>query len=409
MFPTTISLFSGAGGMDYGFAAAGFETRLCVDVDSDACQSLAANRSWNVLQEDALHVLGDKVLGTAGLDRGEADVLIGGPPCQPFSTSAYWSRGRALRLEDPRAATLGAFMRIWKETLPKAVVLENVPGFLRHKANDAVDFVLSKVGEINTQEGTSYAPHYQILNAADYGVPQVRRRFFLVASRDGRAFRFPQQTHGSRLLQGDSDQLQPLEPHRTAWDAIGDLSDEGSHDLAITGRWAKLLPSIPEGKNYLVHTERGTGLPLFGWRRRYWSFLLKLAKDRPAWTIQAEPGPATGPFHWHNRRLSTRELCRLQTIPDYARFSGADRSVRRQIGNAVPSLLAEVLAREIRVQLLGLNGLSTPPRLLPVSREGQPPPEPISPVPREYLSLLNSDNPHPGPGLGRSALARRFP
>ena len=142
------------------------------------------------------------------------------------------------------------------------------------------------------------------------------------------------------------------EQQRTAWDAIGDLPSVPNGDLAPSGRWADLLASIPEGQNYLWHTDRGGGLPLFGWRRRYWSFLLKLAKDQPSWTIQAEPGPATGPFHWDSRLLSTRELCRLQTIPDDVQIAGDRRAVQRQIGNAVPSLLAEEVARAVREQLL---------------------------------------------------------
>ncbi len=406
MSPTAISLFTGVGGLDYGFEAAGFETRVCVEIDDDACQSLKSNRAWNVLHADAVETRSCEILASAGLRRGEADVLIGGPPCQPFSTSGYWARGRARRLEDPRAVTLGAFMRIWKETVPKTVVFENVPGFIHPKANDALDFVTRTISEINAQEGTVYEPSYRVLNAADFGVPQARRRFFLVASRDGRAFEFPAPTHHSGGLQTNSSTYFSLEPHRTAWDAIGDLEDDISDELALTGKWARLLPSIPEGENYLVHTNRGSGLPLFGWRRRYWSFLLKLAKGRPAWTIQAEPGPATGPFHWRNRRLSVLELCRLQTIPDNLYFHGTDRSVRRQIGNAVPPLLAEVIAREITVQLLGLDSRLDLPLLVQNVRPSEPKPEPIAPVPTEYLSLLNTDDAHPGPGLGRSALVR---
>jgi DNA (cytosine-5)-methyltransferase 1 len=151
-----------------------------------------------------------------------------------------------------------------------------------------------------------------------------------------------------------------------------------SEDLAVKGKWADLLPSIPEGENYLWHTDRGGGMPLFGWRRCYWSFLLKLAKDKPSWTIQAQPGPAIGPFHWANRRLSMRELCRLQTFPDDVVVTGARGSVQRQLGNAVPSLLAEVFARAIRTQLLGLRRTSALPHLLPPDRGPPPPSEPVS-------------------------------
>ena len=121
----------------------------------------------------------------------------------------------------------------------------------------------------------------------------------------------------------------------------------------MSGKWADLLPTIPEGLNYLWHTSRGGGVPLFGWRTRYWSFLLKLAKSKPSWTIQAQPGSAIGPFHWKNRKLSARELCRLQTFPDDLSFDTSQNQIQRMIGNAVPSLLAEVLAWEIRTQLLG--------------------------------------------------------
>ena len=378
-----------------------------MEIDRDACHTLRTNRSWKVLKADALQVKASAVLEAARLERSEADVLIGGPPCQPFSKSGYWARGNALRLEDPRAATVGAFTRVWEETLPKVVLLENVPGFAYRERSEALDFIIQRVAEINVRQGTAYRPHWTVLNAADFGVPQVRRRFFLVASRTGEAFEFPQQTHQSRATQPGDSPSQDLEPYRTAWDAIGDLDGESSHELSPSGRWAQLLPSIPEGKNYLFHTDRGAGLPIFGWRRRYWSFLLKLAKDLPSWTIQAEPGPATGPFHWSNRRLSIRELCRLQSFPDNVQIHGQDRIVRRQIGNAVPPLLAEVIAREIREQLLERDPLSGKPNLLPPVRPDPPPPEQTDAVPEEYLALLDSDDEHPGTGLGRGAISRQ--
>jgi DNA (cytosine-5)-methyltransferase 1 len=235
---------------------------------------------------------------------------------------------------------------------------------------------------------------------------------FVVGSRDGVEFQFPRPTHAAAKALSQGGWLQagvPVlnEPVLTAWDAIGDLQDDDDPALQVTGKWGSLLPSIPEGANYLYHTARGEGLELFGWRRRYWSFLLKLSKALPSWTIAAQPGPAIGPFHWKNRRLSARELCRLQTIPDDYHVVGGLRAVQRQLGNAVPSALAEKLALEIREQLLGNIGASTQsPSLIPKRRGSPPPPEPVLPVPRDYHSLVGAHDPHPGTGKGYGAIRR---
>ena len=149
--------------------------------------------------------------------------------------------------------------------------MENVPGFAYRGRSEALAYVVSRIGQINASQGTRYLPQWAVLNSADFGVPQTRRRFVLVASRAGEIFEFPEQTHQSRHGQRTGYNRSDIEPHRTAWDAIGGVGVEPSEELTPTGRWARLLPSIPEGKNYLFHTDRGEGLPLFGWRRRYWS------------------------------------------------------------------------------------------------------------------------------------------
>ena len=191
--------------------------------------------------------------------------------------------------------------------------------------------------QINRNCGTRYRPKWTILNAADFGVPQLRRRFFLVAYRDGKPFKFPEITHRDNPV--------------TCWDAIGPLAKKRRRDLAPKGRWAGLLPSIPEGKNYLWHTNRGGGASLFGWRTKYWSFLLKLAKNQPAWTIPAQPAQNTGPFHWSNRELRTLEMLKLQTFPRNIFLAGTRAERQRQIGNAVPPLLAETIGRAIMATL----------------------------------------------------------
>lgn len=396
-----LSLFTGVGGLDFGFEAAGFETAAAIELDASCCRALRHNRPWPVIEADIHAVTADQLLETAGLRPGEADVLIGGPPCQPFSKSGYWARGDAARLEDSRADTLSAYLRILKDTQPKAFLLENVYGLAYKGKDEGLARILDGVEAINRATGSRYKPTWAVVNAAAFGVPQLRERVLIVASRDGTPFRFPEPTHGA------PDSLLPKqEPYRTTWDALGDLPAIPNEDLAPGGKWAALLPSIPEGSNYLWHTKRGGGLPLFGWRTRYWNFLLKIAKDKPSWTIQAQPGSATGPFHWSSRKLSARELARLQTFPDDVELPGSRNEIQRLVGNAVPSLLAEVIAREIATQLLGREPYEQAPKLMPPVRSNRPLAEPPKPVTRPYLALVDDHADHPGTGLGRRAQLR---
>jgi DNA (cytosine-5)-methyltransferase 1 len=403
--PKLISLYSGAGGLDYGFEAAGFKTLFTNDSDHDSCETLRENRDWRVVERSIFDVPNEEILSTAGVDAGEVDVLIGGPPCQPFSKSGYWARGDSGRLNDPRAATLDAYLRVLEGVKPRAFLLENVYGMAYSQKSEGIQLLLKKIAEINQRTGTRYQPRTAVLNAAWFGVPQLRERFFLVAARDGSHFEFPT----ARFMAPSRDQksLGTLPSYRTAWDALADVRPSADEELDLRGKWAGLLPSIPEGQNYLYHTEKGDGMPLFGWRRRYWNFLLKLAKRLPSWTIQAQPGPAVGPFHWDNRRLSHRELCRLQTFPDDVVVYGNRMSVQRQIGNAVPSLLAEVLAREIKTQLLGFRRTNEPLRLMPPDRSPAPPPERLRGVPIEYQKLSGRHRAHPGTGKGPRSVQQR--
>jgi DNA (cytosine-5)-methyltransferase 1 len=290
-----------------------------------------------------------------------------------------------------------------EDTLPRAFLLENVDALSYSDKAEGLQLLLSRIREINKKTRSNYQPVFRVLSAADYGVPQLRSRFIMIASREGKLFTFPLATHAPP--DGDRPQLSiaTLPPFRTAWDVLADVEPPADEDLGVRGKWADLLPSIPEGENYLWHTDRGGGLPLFGWRRRFWCFLLKLAKGKPSWTLQAQPGPATGPFHWKNRRLSMRELCRLQTFPDDVAICGGRTSIQRQVGNAVPSLLAEVLARAIKTQLLGFSEPRKLPKLLPPDRSPPPPAERAKPVPAKFHALKGDHSPHPGTGKGYRA------
>lgn len=396
-----VSLYSGAGGLDLGLEAAGFRVVLAVEPDSDARATITTNfPDWTLTPTGRIEDLdhGD-VCVHAGVKPGELALLAGGPPCQPFSKSGYWFNGDSARLDDPRAHTLGAYFDVLQTMLPRAFILENVPGIAYRAKSEGLDLVERRLAEINARESTNYSAHVLHLNAADYGVPQLRRRVVIVGSREGAHFGVPSATHSSDAEGG-------LQQYITAWDAIGDLDvDDFPSELLPTGKWAGLLPSIPEGCNYLWHTAEGGGASLFGSRTRYWSFLLKLAKSQPSWTLQAAPGPATGPFHWRNRMLSVREYCRLQTFPDAFEVSGSRRAAIRQVGNAVPPLLAEVLGRAISSSFFG-GDVEGDLRYSVTARGESPEPEPVGAVPQQYAEVAGPHPRHPGTGKGPGAVAR---
>src|SRR6185312_6703381 len=146
---TAISLYTGVGGLDFGFEAAGFRTAVALEFDHAACNALRTNRRWPVIESRVQDVPTRALLKTAGLRVGEADVLIGGPPCQPFSKAGYWHRGDARRLDDPRADTLNHYLRVLREARPKAFLLENVPGFAFDSKNEGFRYVLEGIAAIN--------------------------------------------------------------------------------------------------------------------------------------------------------------------------------------------------------------------------------------------------------------------
>ncbi len=397
-----LSLYSGVGALDFGFEAAGYTTAVAFDYNTAVIKELKANTAWDARCQDLVGRPARSILKESGHENVDFDLVIGGPPCQPFSKAAFWRNGKTAGLKDPRAATLAAYLDMVEFVRPRAFLLENVPGFANGGAASGIARIENGVAEMNARLGENYRITWAKLNAADFGVPQQRERIFLVGRRDGGAFQFPTSVYAA-------DTADQKKSHFTAWDAIGDLPLYPEEDgLEAGGKWADLLPSIPEGENYLWHTNRGGGEQLFGWRTRYWSFLLKLAKDKPSWTLQSQTGSATGPFHWANRKLSKRELCRLQTIPDRITIGAGRVEAQRMLGNAVPSLLAEVIALEMRKQIFGdARATLKKPTLLPKRNAKKSRRHPVRPVPPEYRAYIGNHEDHAGVGLGPGALRRQ--
>jgi DNA (cytosine-5)-methyltransferase 1 len=324
-----ISLFAGAGGLDLG-----------VEPDVDAADTMEKNFAGlmsPVIRRDILDVPTKEILRTAGLKgRDRPELLVGGPPCTPFSKSGFWLEWKRAGL-DPDASLLQAYTRVLTEAKPGAFILENVYA-LTYKNKASGPAFARLLREID-QAG--YTCRWKVLNAADLGVPQLRPRLFVVGvPRGQRLPDLPEPTHGGRWERrrtGGGER-----PHVTAGEALAGLQAAFEPEEVHGGQWATLLPQVPPGENYLHFTaKRRHPEPIFEWRSRYWSFLLKLDPNRPSPTIQAQPGPNVGPFHWESRRLRVPELKRLFTFPDDFEFVGSRQSVQAQIGNAVPPLLAE--------------------------------------------------------------------
>jgi DNA (cytosine-5)-methyltransferase 1 len=354
---SAISLFSGAGGLDLGIEAAGFTTTVAVEWDEDAADTMEKNANAffpglrEVVRADLYPWAGAAGDGVSTRDilkaggftrRDRPDLLVGGPPCVAFSKSGFWLDWKRDGI-DPAASLLQAYTAVLREARPRHFVLENVYAltFNNKASRPAFERLLHEI------DAAGYRFQWKVLNAADYGIPQARPRLFIIgAAKNERLPEFPLASH-----HGDWERRKtsggPL-PHVTTGQALDGLMTDPEPEEVVRGQWGHLLPEISPGDNYLhFTTERGHPDPLFDWRSRYWSFLLKLDPNKPSPTIQAQPGPNVGPFHWENRRLRVPELRRLFTYPDDFEFVGRRASIQSQIGNSVPPLLGQRVAEVI--------------------------------------------------------------
>jgi len=349
-----VSLFSGCGGLDLGLTKAGFRVVAAVDNDPICAASYRANFPETLFHEGSVADFISTRLKEIYADKaGQIDLLAGGPPCPAYSKSRFYRKEKPRALADPIACeTLTGYLEVLKLIRPKAFLLENVPGMAYQVHHGALELIL----DVARKEG--YQCKHAVLNAADYGVPQIRERFFLVGMKSPISEFPPLPTHSKHpkvTLNGRT-----ILPWKTAGQAIGDLdtentwSDEGHF---AGGAYHDLLVQVPPGDNYLFFTEqRKHPNPVFVWRSRYWSFLLKLSPNLPSWTIQARRSNNMGPFHWRNRILRIEEIKRLQDFPDDWYLAGTLDQQWRQIGNAVPPSLAYHIGQSLIQQLADQEG-----------------------------------------------------
>lgn len=336
-----VSLFSGAGGLDLGMRDAGFRIVAAVDTDVYAAKSHEKNFPETAFFNGSItDFTQDRVAGMVGAaNLKDVDLLVGGPPCPPFSKSRFYRTDKPRAMDDPVGeVTISGYLETLRWLRPRTFLLENVAGMAFKVHQNTLDYIITRA------ESYGYRCEYRVLNAADYGVPQIRQRFFIVGTLEGE-FSWPVPTHSDPATEG------LLRPWETAGSVLNDIdteenaSDEGH---VAGGKHHDLLKQIPPGDNYLFFTaKRGHPDPQFEWRKRYWSFLLKLSPDMPSWTIQARRSNNMGPFHWRSRILRIEEVKRIQTFPDDWFLAGSIEQQWRQVGNAVPPQLAHALGVQL--------------------------------------------------------------
>lgn len=371
---TAIDLFAGAGGLAEGFRQAGFRCLVANDFDPSAGETFAAAFPEVTFVPGPIQdISNEDILEVAGLKRGELDVLVGGPPCQAFSVYNH-QRG----MHDERSGMFREYLRVVKGLLPRSVVMENVTGITsieEGKAVDEIHLALRKLG---------YTVEHRVLKAEEYGVPQERRRIFFVGVRNGHSIKWPVPTHHGRgmdSLFGERER----EPFVTVWDAIGDLPklaiDEGEevcdYGTSPTSDYQRLMrKSCRKLYNHVaphlapINLQRLRHIPPGGsWRDIPRSLLPagmkaarrsdhtkrygRLEKSGLASTILTKCDLHWGAFIHpsQERTLTVREAARCQSFPDRFRFGGPRVDQFRQVGNAVPPLLARAVASSVAEML----------------------------------------------------------
>ncbi len=321
---TAFALFSGGGGLHLGLEQAGFRIAVASDIEPSAEQSHKLNRpDVPFIREDARKLTGKALLKAAG--GVKPDLIAGGPPCQGFSTLGDKLSG------DPRNQLFAAFARIVEEVEPQFILMENVKALTTMYGGRFKDHI------IYTFEQLGYAMHMQVLDAADFGVPQFRKRVFFFGTKHSAPFVFPAATHGPNGTL----------PYATTWEAISDLAKRNAtaanhiildHSEKVVARY-KL---IPEGGRLPPPSE----LPAEIRRNNFGNTYKRLHRHRPALTMV--PGNNAFPVHpTLNRSLTPREAARLQTFPDEIVFAGDRRRQCILVGNAVPVLLANAVGSAV--------------------------------------------------------------
>ena len=342
-----IDLFCGAGGFTIGFARAGWKPLLSVDLDNAVSNTHKLNYPTvpflrgDLSQQSTLETI------TSRFDQQEIGLVVGGPPCQGFS---IFGNRRFINTRgynphsDPRNKLVYAYVDLVQHIKPRWLVMENVPGLV---SLDSGLFLKSLISEFRSIGYKNIEA--RILNAADYGVPQLRRRLLIIGNRTGHIIPWPKKKFFAKPEDWQGN-------FRTVGEVISDLATSNSQSRVTCHVPMKHKPLLVERYKYIKEGEKlnVSDLPDHlrkGYRteqvRNYSHVFKRLHREKPAPTMV--PGHNAFPIHpWLNRALTVREAARVQTFPDDLTFCGSRQDQCIQVGNAFPPLLAELIGSNIR-------------------------------------------------------------
>lgn len=355
-----LSFFSGALGLDIGLKKAGCTILLTSEID-DACRmTISANCPDVGLIDDCRNFDKDTILSMAGIDHtSDVDVMIGGPPCQAFSTA-----GKRRGLEDSRGNVFLKYIQLILDIRPKFAVIENVRGILsaplehiplkdrtninmknKNLRGSALHYILSLL------RNGGYGVSFNLYNAANFGSPQIRERVIFICSRDGEKLPYLTPTHSEN---GEYR----LKPWRTLRSAIADLDESSQEYIKFPEKrlkWYRLLKSGQNWKSLPVEMQKEALGKSFEAQGGKTGFLRRLAWDRPSPTLVTSPTmPATDLCHPQmDRPLSIQEYKRIQEFPDDWKVCGSLVDQYRQIGNAVPISLGQAIGKLLVAKING--------------------------------------------------------
>ena len=338
----SISLFSGAMGLDIGLQQAGIDIQIGQDFNK-ACVNTMFQNGHKAILGDICRIEPEELLSAAGLTFGEPFLICGGPPCQPFSTA-----GKRLGINDPRGSLFREYVRMIDVIRPRFFLMENVKGLMSSPLKDAdgkntagkvIDIILEEFAKLN------YKTVYGVLDSVNYGVPQFRERFVMIGSRDNEDIFLPIPTHF---------QMHQNAAYRwsTLGDCIRDLENTPGECADFTPLRLKYLKMVPEGGNWknlppdILKEAMGGAYSSGGGKV---GFYRRLSYSQPSPTVVTSPiQKATMMCHpTKDRPLSVAEYARIQQFPNDWKFTGTLVDKYRQIGNAVPIGLAKAIGEAI--------------------------------------------------------------